>query len=379
MPTPAMGPDSPEVHEAWAAYQEELAAGPEHGAQTRAAKRLGLPRETFTSRLKKYVDPAVSDGMKAVGTNMVPALVWAKTKSEDGTSYSALLKPEKPGDDPEKLADAIRGALEGITAPAAPQKPATADDLCAVFPVADLHMGLLTDAEEVGEDWDSKKALSTFQRTFSRLADITPSGDVAVLAQLGDLMHVDDQTNQTPQNRHQLDADTRYFMILRRAVEAMKWAIENLRGRYGKVVYRGCRGNHDQTAHFAVTLALAEYYRSADDVEIIECAQDIFAWEYGATMLVLHHGDKVPPARLAPLIPAQWKDMWGRTEDCLVLSGHIHHQKAQEIGGIMFESVGTIIPRDAYAFSHGYTAKRALVSIVLDKAEGEVSRARVKV
>lgn len=378
MPTPAMGADSPEVIEAWEAYQAEGGAA-SFGAKKRAADKLGLHFNTFTHRLSKYVDPAVRDSMGAVGTGMVPALVWAKTKSADGTSYSTLLKPEKADDNPQALADAIREALEGVSAPVAPDKPPLGKDLCAVFPVADLHMGLLTDAEEVGEDWDSKTSLKVFKRTFSRLVDITPSGDVAVLAQLGDLTHTDDQRNVTPQHGHQLDADTRYFMILRRAVEAMKWAIEALRRNYGKVIYRGCRGNHDLHAHYAVTLALAEYYRDCGDVEIIESAQDIFAWDYGATMLVLHHGDKAKPERLAPLIPAQWREMWSRTTDCLVLSGHIHHQKAQEIGGIMFESVGTIIPRDAHAFSHGYTAKRSLVSIVLDREEGEVSRARVKV
>jgi hypothetical protein len=42
-----------------------------------------------------------------------------------------------------------------------------------------------------------------------------------------------------------------------------------------------------------------------------------------------------------------------------------------------FESLGTIIPRDAYAIGHAYSARRALVSITLDKEQGEVSRARV--
>jgi hypothetical protein len=48
-----------------------------------------------------HLDPAVKDSMDAVGTGMVPALVWAKTKSQDGTSYSTLLKPVQ--DDPDDL------------------------------------------------------------------------------------------------------------------------------------------------------------------------------------------------------------------------------------------------------------------------------------
>ena len=145
------------------------------------------------------------------------------------------------------------------------------DNLAAIFPVADLHNRLLTDAEELGEDWDSKIAQAHFQRTFGRLVSVTPSAGVALIGQLGDLMHSDDQRNVTPQSGHQLDVDTRYFMILRRATLLMKWAIEALRRKYAKVIYRGCRGNHDMTSHYAVTLALSEYYDGVAGVEIIRC------------------------------------------------------------------------------------------------------------
>ena len=38
--------------------------------------------------------PAIEDTKTAVNTQLRPALVWAKTKSEDGTSFSVLLKPQ---------------------------------------------------------------------------------------------------------------------------------------------------------------------------------------------------------------------------------------------------------------------------------------------
>jgi hypothetical protein len=53
--------------------------------------------------------------------------------------------------------------------------------------------------------------------------------------------------------------------------------------------------------------------------------------------------------------------------------------RAQEVGGLICESVGTFIPRDAFAVSHGYWAQRALTSITLDPDRGEVGRVRVAV
>lgn len=309
---------------------------------------------------------------------MIPAMAWLKSgKDSDGNSVSVMLKPAKAADDAQRTVEAIREGLTDLPTPALVARPDAPDSLCAVFPVADLHMGMLTDAEEVGTDWDGKIATAKFQEIFGRLVSVTPSAGVAILAQLGDLTHTDDQRNVTPQHGHQLDADTRYFMILRRAVAAMKWAIETLRKRYPLVIYRGCRGNHDLTAHYAVTLALAEFYRGVDGVQIIDNAGEFYAHEFGVNMLLLHHGDRAKPERLVHFAAAEFPEMWGRTRHRLALSGHVHHETRKEIGGMAFESCGTIIPRDAHAYSNAYSSRRALVSITLDRNDGEVSRARV--
>jgi hypothetical protein len=304
---------------------------------------------------------------------------WRKVKNEDGSRdsvyWSAANKPLDAGD----MVSALKEGLADLAPAASIVAPAAAKELCAIFPVADLHMGMLADAEEVGIDWDSKKAGAVFAATFGRLVAVTPAAGTAVLAQLGDLTHTDDQRNVTPQSGHQLDADTRYFMILRRAVAAMRWAIDALRAKYPMVIYRGCRGNHDLTAHHAVTLALAEHYRDTPGVQIITNAGEFYVYEFGRNMVLLHHGDRAKPERLVTFAAAEWPELWGRTRHRLALSGHVHHETRKEIGGMAFESCGTIIPKDVHAYSNAYTARRGLVSIVLDHVAGEVSRNRIGV
>lgn len=360
--------------------QEALDAFERFGNKKEAAASLGLSYTTFHHRLTvAQVDPAIQGAMDAVHTRMVPSHAWLKsTKPDgDGLTYSVFLKTGKIEPTFADMAQTIRDAMQDVAPPAYVAAPKAPEALTAIFPVADLHIGMLADGEEVGEDWDSKIAGRVFSDTFARIVSVTPPAGTAILAQLGDLMHVDDQRNVTPQNKHQLDADTRYFKVLRTAVQAMKWAIEELRKKYPRVVYRGVRGNHDMTAHHAVTLALAEYYRNTPEVDIIESAADFYVHEFGVNMIVLHHGDRAKPERLVHFSAAQWPEIWGRTKNRLALSGHFHHAARKEIGGMAFESVGTIIPRDAYAYSHGYSAERSLVSIVIDEKDGEVSRARI--
>lgn len=285
----------------------------------------------------------------------------------------------KQGADPQAWVAAIRDGLANLPTPVTIAGLSGDDALCAVFPVADLHIGMLADEEETGTDWDTKQALVVFAETFDKLVAVTPSAGVAILAQLGDLSHVDDQRNVTPQSGHQLDADTRFFQILRRSVGAMKYAIEALRKKYPLVIYRGTRGNHDIHAHYAVTLALSEAYANVPGVQIIGSAHEFYVHEFGRNMLVLHHGDRVKPDRMAHFAAAEYPEVWGRTRYRLGLSGHVHHARRVEIGGMALESIGTIIPRDAYALSHGYSSNRCLVSITLDREAGEISRARVAV
>jgi hypothetical protein len=357
------------------AYDAYLKVGTIRGAARELGQAYSSVQRKVTAA-KRYLeqDPAIRSVMDDIGTHMIPSTVWLKSKD-----HSIMLRPEVGEKSIEDTITALKSGLEDIRATPRSVPVAGTQNLAAIFPVADLHIGMLADEEESGQNWDTKIAQSVFQNVFDRLVEVTPSAECAVVAQLGDLTHIDDQRNVTPQSKHQLDADTRYFRVLRIAVSLMKWAIERLREKYSKVIYRGCRGNHDMTAHYAVTLALSEYYSDCDDVEIVSEASEFYVFEHGVNMLLLHHGDRAKPDRLVQFAAAEWPEIWGRTRHRLALSGHVHHETRKELGGMAFESVGTIIPRDAYAASSAYSAKSQLISIVLDAEEGEISRNKVNI
>lgn len=298
---------------------------------------------------------------------------WVKSA---GASYR--FKIPDPKDDPGQILDAIREGLADIgKAVALPTPRATLENMSTVYPIADLHVGLLTDEEETGENWDTKVVTRVFRDRFERLLSLNPPTQEAVIAQLGDLTHTDDQQNVTPQSKHQLDVDSRYFVILRRAVALMKFAIDSALRKHGTVIYRGCRGNHDITTHYAVTLALSEHYRNEPRVTIEDSANEFYVYEFGLSMFLLCHGDKAKAAQLSMFAASEFPEIWGRTKFRRALTAHLHQERVLQAGGMLVETIGTMIPRDAYAHSNGYSAMRSLVSIVLDRQEGEVSRHRV--
>ena len=349
----------------------------------KAAKKLGIPRSTLRDRVvaaQKWIE--APDGQKkavdAAGLSITGAKHgWRKIKNDDGTADSVFWKADNKEIDPQDLREVIQDALQDIKPPKIKVHAGQVDkEMLTVYPIADLHIGLLCDEEEVGVNWDTKIALTVFKETLGNLVARTPKSHTAILAQLGDLTHTDDQQNVTPQSKHQLDVDSRYFMIVRRALEAMKWAIELLRQKHERVIYRGSRGNHDMTTHIAITVALAEHYRDAEDVIIVQDAQDFYTHEFGKNLFILHHGDKAKPERLLPFIASEFAEAWGRTRHRVTFSGHVHHEWVKEMSGMLFRSVGTIIPRDVHAYSHAYGSSRCLMAFVYHETSGEIASLR---
>ena len=354
----------------------------------KGADSLGISRQAFTRNVKAALrwEEAYPGLVKSVDrteldlTRVDHGWRIIQETLPDGSIVrnSMHYRNDDNSSDPFNLVEAIKDAMADIgPAIPLPQPAVFNQDLISIFPVADLHIGLLTDEEEVGVDWDTKRALKVFEDTFGKLVANTPASQTAILGQLGDLTHTDDQMNVTPQSKHQLDVDSRYFMIVRRAVAVMKWGIDCLRQKYPNVIYRGCRGNHDMTTHIAVTLCLAEHYKNVPEVLIIDNASEFYAHQFGKNMFFFHHGDKAKPERLLPFIANEYSEMWGNTVHRVTFSGHVHHEWTKEMAGMLFRSVGTIIPRDVHAFTHAYGSNRCLMSLTYDWNNGEVATARI--
>jgi hypothetical protein len=342
--------------------------------------RLGISLEGVKSLLRRAraeLDPAIQDSMTAVGTNMVPALAWAKTKSEDGTSYSVLLKPEAVGDD---VLTRVREAFEGM----APAKPVVApayadDDLCTVYPIADRHNGMKAWGKETGEDYDSEIASKRLTDWMGRCIEASPASGLAVILDNGDGEHADDYTNATPKSKHTLDVDTRLFLTLETSVESLATSVDLALAKHAKVIVRILPGNHNPTTYLAVMFALAERYRNEPRVEVQKVPGEFWVERFGDCLLAAHHGDKAKPQQIVMFLADEYASTWGQTRHRFLWTGHLHHMKAQDIGGVQWEQLRAVTARDAYATSHAYVARAQLQAITVHRTRGEIQRVKVGV
>jgi hypothetical protein len=73
----------------------------------------------------------------------------------------------------------------------------------------------------------------------------------------------------------------------------------------------------------------------------------------------------------------QYADIWGKTTHRFLWTGHLHHHKSADIGGVKHEQLRALTSRDAYAVAHAYTARAQLQAVTYHREKGEISRVSV--
>jgi hypothetical protein len=343
------------------------------------ARELGVNESTVRRSIHNGTrrDPAMQGAMDAVGTGLVPSMAWIKTKATaDTPGYSVMLR--QAPEDPEVTAERVKKALAGIDALPEVSAPAYADaDLCTLYPIADVHVGMRAWAKEVGEAYDTDMATERLVSWVGQCVAASPAAHTAIVIDVGDLTHADDDKNQTPRSGHILDVSGRHFRTLDATIQALAVCTELALAKHHRVIVRILPGNHNINSYMAVMFALAERFRDNDRVSVQKVPGEFFVYEFGKVLLAAHHGDKAKADRMVHFLADQYAEMWGRTKHRFLFTGHLHHHKSQDIGGVQWEQLRAVTPRDAYAVANSYSARAQLQAITFDRNRGEVSRVKV--
>jgi DNA-binding CsgD family transcriptional regulator len=364
--------------------QQELAHLVRDGGHTTVhalARALGLHRKTVQERLDRAtrvleMPPELADRLRAGGAADPADVHSAWLKDKDGDSvYVYFGKPEGGAED---VLERIREAMSSVPpAPAVVPPAYVDDDLLTIYPLADAHVGMVAWGKETGEAYDTDLATSRIVEWVGRCVASSPASGTALILDVGDLMHADDQTNQTPRSKHVLDVDTRYYRTLEVTIAALATSVELALRKHAQVIVRILPGNHNPHSYMAIMFALAERYRENPRVTVQKVPGEFFVHQFGQNMIAAHHGDKAKAERIVLYLADEHAAIWGKTKHRFLFTGHLHHHKSADIGGVTWEQLRAVTARDAYAVSHAYTARAQLQAITLHKDRGEVQRVKV--
>lgn len=315
------------------------------------------------------VSDLVPDGYRIKGTSALTdefgniKLQWVKTDV-----------------DAERQLEIMRAVVDGMCSeitPVAPvKKPArkTDDKLLNLYTVSDFHLGMLSWADETGDDWDMKIAEDLFSRWFNAAFQQAPAAGVGVINLLGDLAHFDSLDAVTPASGHVLDADTRYQKLVRTMIRMVRRVVDMALVKHPVVKLLIVQGNHDESG----MIWLAEMFSALYDNEprvFVDTSADVYKMvQHGKTTLFFHHGHKARFDAIEPIMIAKFRKAFGDSEYSYAHVGHLHHQKLVESRNMIVEQHRTLAAKDAYASRGGWMSGRSANVITYSAEYGEVGR-----
>lgn len=282
----------------------------------------------------------------------------------------------------EALVEAMRDTVAGfkdqiqpadiVAAPAASE-----EHLCNLYTFTDYHLGMLAWHEEGGSDWNVSIAEKTILAALTQMLNQSPNAHTAVLNIQGDFLHTDGKTPVTPTSKHVLDADTRFPKIRRAAIRIIRSLVAISLQRHQAVYLIIAEGNHDEESAGWLADLFAVHYEEEPRVTVNDSVLPFYVFEWGNTMLGVHHGHKVKNESLPLLFAAQFPQQWGRTTRREIHCGHRHHRDEKEYNGVTVVQHPTLAARDAYAARGGWIADRAAWAITYHKKYGAVGRVMI--
>lgn len=363
-----------------------LEAIEKHGSAAKAAPHLGLHKSNISRAIQALEKRAAKMGYSPAHamTHPVPDGFRVKGVStlwtEDGVA-AQWVKSEVDRDRTEQILREFAESLaEGVKAlaPITPAPSHVISDLLCVYPQGDPHVGLHSWWAEAGEDFDLKIAERLMCAAVDRLVATAPAAETALLLNLGDMFHADNQRNES-QSGHKLDVDGRWAKVQQVGLRAMLHCVRRLLEKHKRVILRINRGNHDGHSAYALALMISCYFHDEPRVEVDLSPAVAWYFQFGKVLIGSTHGDTIKGPDMLPIMAADEPEKWGETKHRYWYVGHVHHQDIKEYRGGVVEYFRTLAARDAWHAGQGYRAGRDMRLIVVHREHGEIERHRADI
>jgi len=223
------------------------------------------------------------------------------------------------------------------------------------LPMMDVHVGKLVWGEEVDEDnYDLKIATELYKATVLDLLEKVETAGwniKRIIFPVGqDFYHIDDSRNETTAGTV-VDTDGRWAKIYRQGLKLLVWTIEQLR-HIAPVEVFYVAGNHDVMLSYFATLHVGAYYRDIENVQVDTAPTRRKYIRHGKCLIGFAHG-KDEGKRIEHIMQTSSPD-WSECPYREWHLGHLHHERAKEIGGVTIRRISAITETDGWHYNHGF-------------------------
>jgi len=278
--------------------------------------------------------------------------------------------------DSERQAELMKEYISGLAKSIPPAKPIKRiskklkkNIMPSIF-IGDAHIGMQAYASETRHsDFNIDIACAQLRDAFDYLIDTAEPAETGLLVDVGDLLHPNGRMAQTLKGTP-LDTDGTYYMMMESAGHVMRYAIDKMLTKFGRVLVVVTPGNHNTDPAIGLQIALKFCYHKEPRVTILKNESFYNYIEYGNWLLGFCHGDKQKPESLVANMARDMASAWGRTTHRMWCTGHYHKETVRTFPGCKHKVFGALPPPDSWHAGEGYMGDGEMEMITFRKEGG---------
>jgi hypothetical protein len=280
--------------------------------------------------------------------------------------------------------EAIRLLIDDVPKLKTPKKNYNKDDSDYLLEVAlmDVHFGMLAWGRETGTDYDIDIAQELFLYAVQDLLEKSSGyNPKRILFPFGnDFLHIDDPTNQTPQNHNLLDVDSRLIKIYQQAKKSVVKAINYCR-EIAPVDVIWVPGNHDPMTSYYMCDVIDHIFADDKDVTVDIGPKYRKYYPWGDCLIAYTHGVEEPLRDLPSIVATEEPVLWGASKYREIHIGHKHKKmqmhwvNVDSMPGTVIRMIPSIAGTDQWHYKKGYIKNyHAAESYLWDAKHGVIGQ-----
>jgi hypothetical protein len=230
--------------------------------------------------------------------------------------------------------------------------------------ITDLHLGRFAfDEKSLSHIWSLEEAKHHYNEAIdSSFAQIELSEIAEFVLPVGnDMIQIDSSNNMTTRGTPQMNTEF-WQTLFEYSYHMTKDVIERL-SKIAPVKVLMIAGNHDYDSTFSLGVALQAYFRTNENVEVVNKGMLRTYHRFGANLTGFNHGDVKQPMRLHAAMTKDVPELYGDTKFHSYHIGHLHKNSKKtifdfvekdEYYGLDIEICPSMTPTDAWHYKNLY-------------------------
>jgi hypothetical protein len=369
------------IHKRWLTYESEVKdLIQSYKSNSKIAKIiLGNVEKTEIDLFRKYIASLRNAGTRTASTNLGVDTsnvkhLWLKDKEASIFVKNPDYK-EQQEKDFEQLSKALLSDLKGYIPKYEPIIYETKKDAhLLVIDPADIHIGKLCSAFEVGETYNNQIAVQRVLQGVRGILQKAKGFDIDQIALIigNDVLHIDSPKRTTTSGTPQ-DTDGMWHTNFLIAKQLYVDVIEILMQIAPvQVIYNP--SNHDYTHGFFLAQVIETHFRNCKNVVFDVTIAHRKYFTYFNNLIGSTHGDGAKVHDLPLLMAHESKD-WSVCKHKYIYTHHLHHKVAKDYMGVCVEALRSCSGTDSWHHRNGYEhAPKAIEGFLHHKLFGQICR-----